>query len=179
MSWEYHLLVCVGIALARVVDVSLGTLRMLAVMNGRRWLAWGLGFLEVLVWVMVVSHVIKAVTWENWYYGVAYAFGFATGCWVGIAVEQALAHGERAVRVFTRRAVDVAPVIRGEGFGVTVFTGHGKDGPVDMLYIEAKRRLVPRVIEIACEADPASFYVVEDVRYKSSAANPDALALKK
>jgi uncharacterized protein YebE (UPF0316 family) len=179
MSWEYHLLMCVGIALARVVDVSLGTLRMLAVMNGRRWLAWGLGFVEVLVWVMVVSHVIKAITWENWYYGVAYAFGFATGCWVGIAVEQALAHGEQAVRVFTRRGIELAAVMRGEGLGVTVFSGHGKDGPVDMLYIEVKRRRVPMVTALVREMDPAAFYVVDDVRYKSMSGSPDALALKK
>jgi len=179
MGWEYHLLMCVGIAAARVVDVSLGTLRMLAVMNGRRSLAWTLGFFEVLVWVMVVSHVIKAVTWEHWYYGVAYAFGFATGCWVGIAVEQRLAHGEQAVRVFTRRGIELAAVMRGEGLGVTVFSGQGKDGPVDMLYVELKRRRVPMVTGLVRQIDPTAFYVVEDVRYKSRAANPDALALKK
>lgn len=175
MVWE-HLLMCVLIAAARVVDVSLGTLRMLAVMNGRRWLSWTLGFFEVFIWVMVVSHVIKNITWEYWYYGVAYAFGFATGCWVGIAVEQRIAHGVQAVRVFTRRGGEIAPILRGEGWGVTTFDGQGKDGPVEMLFITVKRRLVPRVVAIVRRVDPAAFYVVDDVRYKSL---PGADALKK
>lgn len=168
MEWYYHLVICVGIAATRVVDVSLGTLRMIAVVNGRRWLAWGLGFFEVLLWVMVVSHVIRTIDLEHWYYGVAYALGFATGNWVGIAVEQRLAHGEQAVRVFTRAGEGIAAVIRGEGYGVTVFDGEGKDGPVEMLYITMRRKSVPRVIEIVRKMDSMAFYVVDEVKYKST-----------
>ena len=178
MDWQYHLLMCVGIAAARVVDVSLGTLRMLAVVHGRRSLAWSLGFFEVLIWVLVVSHVIRTIDLEHWYYGVAYALGFATGNWVGIAVEQQLAHGEQSVRVFSRRGDAIAAVLRGDGVGVTVFMGQGKDGPVEMLFITVKRKRVPDVTRIVREMDPGAFYVVDDVRYKSM-TNFDALALTK
>lgn len=178
MGLEHHIAVCILIAAARVVDVSLGTLRMIAVVHGRRGLAWALGFFEVLLWVMVVSQVIRVIDLEHWYYGVAYALGFATGNWVGIAIEQRLAHGEQAVRVFTRRGSELAAVLRGSGYGVTTFVGHGKDGPVDMLYIEALRRHVPDVIATVRAFDAAAFYVVDDVRYKSG-SGPDALALKK
>ncbi len=179
MDWTYHLLVCVGIFAARIVDVALGTLRMIAVVNGRRWLAWTLGFFEVLVWVLVVSHVIRTIDLEHWYYGVAYALGFASGCWVGIWFEQLLAHGEQAVRVFTRRGSELSPRLRGEGWGVTSFVGQGKDGPVEMLYITVKRKSVPRVTAMVREVDAAAFYVVDDVRYKSMTPSPAASALLK
>lgn len=156
---------CLLIILARIADVSLGTIRMVSVINGKRWPSWFLGFAEVLVWIIVVSRVIQTIN-ESPLYPIAYALGFATGNFLGITIESRLAFGEQMVRVFTRHE-GAAEALRAEGFGVTEFDGRGRDGPIRMLFIQSPRRDVPSVLAKARELDASCFYLVDDVRLKS------------
>jgi uncharacterized protein YebE (UPF0316 family) len=161
---------CLLIILARIGDVSLGTIRTLCVVNGRRGLAWGLGFFEVLIWVLAVSQVIRNLTHPA--YALSYAFGFATGNYVGMMLESWLAFGIQVVRVFTRRGAELAGVLRDDGFQVTEFIGQGRDGPVSVLFIQTDRKHVRRVADGARAYDPACYYVVEDIRHASTPFTP-------
>lgn len=155
------------IVAARVADVSLGTLRTVAVINGRKHLAWGLGFAEVLIWVLVVSQVITTVR-DNWVNAIAYAFGFATGNFVGILIEQYFAFGRQIIRVFTRHGAAMAESMRAEGLRVTEFEGKGRDGPVTMLFIETERRGAQAVVQAARNVDADCYYTIGDVREAST-----------
>jgi len=161
------LLNCPIIILARVADVSLGTVRTAAVIHGRRWMAWALGFAEVLIWVLVVSKVITTVN-QNLWYPIAYAFGFATGNFIGITLEQYFAYGHQVVRIFTRDGGAMATKLREEELGVTLFQGEGRDGPVQMLFIETERRTATEVVGMARELDPQCYYIVDDIRVVSA-----------
>jgi uncharacterized protein YebE (UPF0316 family) len=155
------------IILARIGDVTLGTIRTVAVINGRRWLSWVLGFFEVLLWIVVVSRVIQTIG-ESPLYPIAYALGFATGNFIGITIENHVAYGEQVVRIFSRRGAAVAAILRERGFRVTEFDGRGRDGPVEMLFIETRRKSVPLALDVARDIDPDCFYVVDDVRVASA-----------
>jgi hypothetical protein len=85
------------IFLARVIDVSLGTLRIIFIARGRRKLAPLLGFFEVLIWIVVVSQVMQNLHSPLSF--IAYAAGFATGNYVGMWIEDKLAIGTLIVRV--------------------------------------------------------------------------------
>jgi uncharacterized protein YebE (UPF0316 family) len=50
------------IFLARIIEVSLGTLRVIFVNKGHRKQAFLLGFIEVTIWVFVASRVIVGIT---------------------------------------------------------------------------------------------------------------------
>lgn len=161
------LIKCVLIFLARIGDVSLGTLRTVVVMQGRRGLSWLLGFFEVLIWVFAVSAVISNL--NHPLLAISYALGFATGNYVGLTIEQWWAPGRQVVRVFSRIGREMAERLRADGYGVTLFTGEGRDGPVNSLYIQTARRGADALTDLAREIDPACFYVVEDVREASTA----------
>lgn len=163
------------IVFARIADVSLGTLRTVAVIHGRKFAAWSLGFVEVLIWVLVVSSVIQTVR-ENWVNAIAYALGFATGNFVGIAIEQYFAFGHQIVRVFTRAGPLVAEKMRGAGLGVTEFEGKGRDGPVTMLLIEVERRKAREVVDLARDIDASCFYTIDDIRETSHSRSLNELA---
>lgn len=165
------LLGCLIIFAARLGDVSLDTLRMVAVIRGRRHLAWALGFFQVLIWVYAIAHVMKNISQPP--YAIAYALGFATGNFLGITIEGWLAHGDQVIRIFTRNGDELAARLRGHGYGVTIFDGRGKDGPVNQLYIEATRRKVSDVSRLARQMDPTCFYVIDDVRMASTADRPE------
>lgn len=162
------------IFLARVADVSLGTLRTGFIIRGMRGYAFAFGFVEVLVWVVVVAKVITSLSHPI--YLIAYALGFACGTVVGITVEGWFAIGEQVVRIFCPNGSTVATALRERGFRVTDFTGRGLAGPVSLLFVQVRRRQTRRVIDVALECDPTCFYTVDDVRLVSSvvAASPQA-----
>ncbi len=163
------LLMCVLIVLARIADVSLGTIRTIVVVQGRRTLAFVLGFFELLIWVSIVSRVILHLH-EQPVYAVAYALGFALGNYVGMTIENRLALGRQVVRVITRQGPELAAALRENGLVVTQFDGYGRDGPVEELLVEVERKAVPQVIRLARGRDPKCYYMVDDVRLASSAA---------
>lgn len=166
MSWTI-LATCLLIILARITDVSLGTLRTVCVVNGHKGRAWILGFFEVLVWVLVVSKVIANLNHPA--YAIAYAIGAASGSWVGITVEQRLAFGEQVVRIFSRLGEQIAAKLREGGYRVTEIEGHGRDGPVELLFIEVPRKEAMRVAQTARTLDPQCYFVVDDIRMTSAA----------
>ena len=147
------ILTCVLIVFARIADVSIGTIRTINVVQGRRTVAVILGFFEVLIWVVVVSRVINQIN-ERPIYPIAYAFGFALGNYIGMTIENKLAMGRQVVRIFTRSGAELATALRDGGYRVTQFDGCGRDGPVQQLVIEIHRREAPKVIQRARGLDP-------------------------
>jgi uncharacterized protein YebE (UPF0316 family) len=164
---------CLLIVLARIGDVSFGTIRTICVVNGRRGIAWILAIFEILIWLAVVSKVITNL--NNYYYAISYAIGYATGNYVGITIEKYLAFGEQVVRVFTRKGEAMAAVLRDAGFGVTMLVGQGRDGPVDLLFVQTLRKVAPKAAQQAHRIDPECFIVVDDIRSTSNAYARTAL----
>lgn len=160
---------CLLIMAARIGDVSLGTLRTVVMVQGRRGLAFVLAIAEILIWVFVVSAVITQIR-DTPIYGVAYALGFALGTWIGMLWESRLALGRQAVRIITRLGPDMASVLRERGLVVTQFDGHGRDGPVQQLFLELPRRLARGVIAQARAVDPGCYVWIDDVRFASTGA---------
>jgi uncharacterized protein YebE (UPF0316 family) len=163
MNWDV-VLTCLVIIIARIADVSLGTLRTVFIVQGRRYTSWIIGFVEILIWVIVVSKVVEDMA-ENWVYAFSYATGFAIGTFVGMTIEHHLAVGEQVVRVFTRQGRKLATIVRTAGYGVTLFDGEGKDGPIQLLFIKIPRRKVPRLKVWLEDLDPQCYLIVDDVRF--------------
>lgn len=171
MPWDLIVNVLL-IVVARVADVSLGTIRTVSVVQGRRFSALALGFFEVLIWIFVVAKVVN-VALVNPAYAIAYALGFALGNFIGITIEERIAVGSQVVKVFSREGKRVASVMREKGFRATTFLGEGRDGPVYQVFIKTDRRRVKQVCAIAREIDPKCFYLIEAVRSSSSVAESD------
>jgi uncharacterized protein YebE (UPF0316 family) len=154
---------------ARIADVSIGTVRVIVTVQGRSVIAFFLGICELLIWITVVSTVIRQVD-EQPILALFYAFGFATGNVVGISLERKLALGFIILRVITRTAGKLlAEQIRAKGQAVTVFRGEGMRGPVDELYIACRRRELQRILDIVKAEDPDAFYITEMARDVSNA----------
>ncbi|MBN1961172.1 MAG: hypothetical protein JW841_09510 [Deltaproteobacteria bacterium] len=145
----------------RIIDVSLGTVRTLAIVNGRIKLAVFLGFIEVLIWISVVSQVIIRIH-EHIVVALAFAGGFATGNAVGILFEKKLALGNAVVRIISAGSGEaIVKAIREAGQTATTFAGQGRDGPVTLIYIRCSRRKISEFITLARKLDPQSFCAVE------------------
>ncbi len=157
----------------RIVDVSIGTLRTLAVVNGRIPLSVCLGFFEVLLWVFGVSQLFSRIT-ESPYLIIAYAAGFATGNAVGITFERTLAMGMVVVRmVSTNYGSEMMTALTNSGAErITTFAGHNERGVVTLVYMIAPRRRVGQITRHARLVDPGLFYTIEPLRQWGSGDIP-------
>lgn len=163
------------IFVARIVDVTLGTLRIVFVSRGRRNIAPIFGFVEVLIWVIAISQIMKNL--DNPVSYVAYAAGFATGTYVGLYIEDKLAIGLLIVRVITAQgAKELIERLHEAHYGVTHVDAQGATGRTNLLYTVIKRKDLPRVTAIIHGVTPKAFLSVEEIRSTEEGVFPPASA---
>lgn len=163
-----YLILPLAIFCARVLDVSIGTIRVILLGRGMRVLAPLLGFVEVTIWLLAISQIMRDLT--NWVYVLAYAGGFATGNYVGMFIEGRLAIGLSMVRVVAPGdTARLRRFLRRAGFRVTSTPATGAVGPVEIIFTVIPRRRLQRVEEIIRRCNPHAFYTIEDVRFVSQA----------
>ena len=150
--------------LARICDVSIGTVRTIVTVQGRTVIAFCLAVVEISIWITIVSTVIHQVK-DNPLLIAFYAVGYATGNVVGIMVERKIAFGTTILRIITRTAgEEIAAYLREKGQPVTIFHGEGMHSPVHMLYIACRRRDLKWILPQVQQIDPELFYVIEQAR---------------
>jgi uncharacterized protein YebE (UPF0316 family) len=150
------------IFLVRVVDVSMGTIRIIFVSRGIRYFAAILGFFEVLIWLFAISQIMRNLNSPMHY--IAYAAGFSMGNFVGITIERRLSLGNRVVRIITRKDSSLLiSALKKIGYGITIIDGEGATGPVKLIFSVVRRDHVPELIQTIKNFNPNAFYTIEDV----------------
>jgi len=140
------------IFMARILDVSIGTLRIIFVAKGLKYFAAILGFFESLIWLIAVTQVMQNL--NSWYTYIAFACGFAAGNYFGVVLEERIAVGNLLIRVITMKEADeLVRVLRKAGYGVTSVDALGEFGPVKLIFSIIKKY------------NPKAFYTIEDMRY--------------
>lgn len=165
MEWfDDPVVVSIGIFLARVADVSLGTVRTILIFRGHSLAAALLGFFEILIWLFAAAKAIQNL--DKWYYAASYAGGFAMGNYVGIWLESKLALGSELVRAISRDlTIDLAGQLRARGHSVTELPGNDDaQVPVEVLLIVERRRRVPELLEEIREIDPNAIITISDIK---------------
>jgi uncharacterized protein YebE (UPF0316 family) len=155
------ILLGIVIFLARVTDVSMGTMRTISIVQGRTRIAFILGFVEVSMWLVIISTVIHSIS-DKPILGIFYALGFSTGNVVGILLEKRLAFGHIILRIISPQSgKEIAEKIRETGHAVTTFQGQGLSGPVTMLYVVCSRKEQNDVVQMVRSIEPDAFYTVD------------------
>lgn len=159
------------IFVSRIVDVTLGTVRLIFVSRGFRHLAPIVGFFEVLIWILVIGQIMQNLSNPVCY--LAYAGGFATGNYVGILIAEKLSLGVVLIRVITQKeAGPLLERLRKRDYGVTSVEGTGANGPVRVVFTIVRRREVERVVNLVKEFNPHAFYSIEEVGFVEKGVFP-------
>lgn len=158
-----YIIMPILIFLARICDVSIGTLRIIFVSKGKKNIAPILGFFEVLIWIIAISKIMQNL--DNYVNYVAYAAGFATGNFVGMIIEEKLAMGIQMIRVFANeRGRDLIQILNSNGFGATSVEAYGAKERVHLVYSIVHRHELERVLDLINEFNPKAFFTIEDVK---------------
>ncbi len=151
------------ILIARIVDVTLGTIRLIFISKGEKLLSAVIGFFEVLIWLLAITRIMDNLS--NIYAYLAYALGFSLGTYIGIILEQKILIGKVIVRVITHKdSKDLIEELRRKRYTFTCIGVDGPDGEVKSLHVICHKKDVGKVINYVTEYDENAFYSVEDVR---------------
>jgi uncharacterized protein YebE (UPF0316 family) len=169
--WYTWVLIPSLIFIARVADVSIGTIRIVFISKGLKLLAPILGFFEIFIWLLAMTKVFENL--DNWFYFIAYSAGFAVGNYIGLLIEEKLALGYANLQIITQKSgIDLARKLSEEGFGVTWNDANGSRGKVTVIYCVIKRSNFPRVSEVIKKYNPRAFYTIEDIRFANQGVFP-------
>lgn len=156
----------VFIFFARILDVSIGTLRIMFVSRGYRLEATILGFIEILIWIIVIAQIFNNL--DNWLNFLAYAGGFATGIYMGMFIEERMKKGVQLFRIIPLKDSDILfEKLKESRFRVVAVDGEGIKGPIKVIFTIAKRSRWQELANLISLYAPNSFYSAEDVRFTS------------
>ena len=151
---------------ARVGDVSINTLRIMFMMNGKKNIAPFLGFFEALIWLLAIGQIFQNI--DNPLSYLAYAAGFGTGTYVGMYFDEKLAFGRVLVRVITPEPMlDLMDYMKENDHRFTNVGGEGRFGKVNLLFTVLKRDSLKSFIEKVKSLDEKAFYTIEGVKRAS------------
>jgi uncharacterized protein YebE (UPF0316 family) len=163
-SWAFTWIVLpILIFCARICDVSIGTLRVVFISRGNKYIAPIMGFFEVIIWLVAIGQIMKHLTNVMCY--VAYGGGFAAGTYLGMWIVDRLSMGSSLVRVITSRDTSqLEERLRAMGYGVTTVEAVGKEGDTTMLHTVIRNQDLKVVLDLVEQFNPRAFYTVEDIR---------------
>ena len=156
------LLAALSIFILRLLDQTLGTLRILYVNKGKPLFGAILGFIESAIWIVAISQVIQDLNDPFLIFG--YALGFAAGTIMGSYIENTIAIGDIVVRIFVPKDSDsekVAEQLRTNGLGVTIINGEGMQGEVTIAWCVTPRKRLKEVMRIISEITPDAYVTTE------------------
>ncbi|HOE61434.1 MAG TPA: DUF2179 domain-containing protein [Kiritimatiellia bacterium] len=151
------------IFVARILDVSIGTLRVIFVSKGYRLYAPILGFFEVVIWLLAIRQIMNHV--DNVLCYLAYGLGFAVGNYIGIGLDERLSLGTVLVRIVPRYdTTELIDHLRRMGFGASLVDIEGMSGKLKMIFAIVKRKDLTALLAIIQEHNPQAFVTIEDVK---------------
>jgi uncharacterized protein YebE (UPF0316 family) len=172
----HFIMVPILIFLARVVDVSINTMRVMFMLGGKKVVSVVLGFFEAFIWLVAISQILQNISSIASYF--AYAGGFAAGIYVGMFIEEKLAVGNVIVRIITQiNSSDLISVLRKRfGFKITSINAETNTGKADLIFLVLKRNNLKGLIEIINQYSPNAFYTIENVKYVKEDMAPNLFA---
>jgi uncharacterized protein YebE (UPF0316 family) len=157
---------------ARICDVTMGTIRVIFISKGIRYLAPVIGFFEVIIWLLAIGQVMNNLT--NVVSYVAYGAGFATGTYIGMYIEEKISLGLTSVRIITKEdPQELVQYLRSHNYGVTSVDGEGATGRVKMVFTIIRRQDLAHVVGTIRQFHPNAFYSVEEVKSVAEGVFPD------
>jgi uncharacterized protein YebE (UPF0316 family) len=147
----------------RCIDVSMGTMRMILTIQGRRTMSAIIGFVEVTVFITAVASVVRGPLDPLRIF--AYGGGFAAGTFLGMTLDRRLGLGDAVVRVITKSHKQLTAALTSAGFGLTLVDGRGGRGSeVGVVFSVCRRNRLQEVMAIISRIDRSAIVSVQEVR---------------
>lgn len=158
-------LVCLIICAAKIIEITIQSLKTCMMVKGQRVKAAALGFLECAIWGLVISTIIGTLG-DNLFLLLFYCVGYATGLFLGSTIESKIALGTSNLELIANddSTAKIVEYLKKNGRGYTVLDGYGSTDKMNMIFIVLPRRDMNKVLrEIRAICENKVFVVASDV----------------
>ncbi len=166
---------CLLIFFGRIIDVSLGTLRMLSTVKEKRFQAALYGFCEVFVWFIIVRDALNS-SGPVMVLALSYAAGYACGTFAGSYLSNYLVPGSVTLEIITTNRSDTIPnALREQGYGISVLNVNESQfgEPKYLIIADVNKKRVPALRDSVIALDPGAFIMLrESMGHISGHARP-------
>ncbi len=159
------ILVCFLVCGAKIVEITIQSLKTCMMVKGQRLKAAGLGFVECTIWGLVISTIIGTLG-DNLFLLLFYCVGYATGLFLGSTIESKIALGTSNLEIIAsvENTAIILDYLKEHNRGFTVFEGHGSTQPMNMIFIVLPRKEAGRVLrDLRHRCDKNLFVVASEV----------------
>ena len=159
------ILVCLLVCAAKIVEITIQSLKTCMMVKGQRLKAACLGFVECTIWGLVISTLIGTLG-DNLLLLVFYCAGYATGLFLGSTLESKIALGTSNLELIAsdESTAKITAYLKENDRGYTVFEGHGSKEKMNMIFVVLPRKETPKVLgEIRKSCDNKVFVAVSEV----------------
>lgn len=157
--------VCLIVCCAKIVEISIQSLKTCMMVKGQRLKAAGLGFVECIIWGLVISTIISTLG-DNYLLLVFYCFGYAVGLFLGSTIESKIAIGTSNLELIANDESTelITTYLKEKNMGYTVLDGRGSKDKMNMIFIVLARKETPKVLrDIRKVCDNKVFVVASEV----------------
>lgn len=165
LSTLHPALVCLIVCAAKIIEISIQSLKTCMMVKGQRMKAAGLGFVECVIWGLVISTIIGTLG-DNLLLLLFYCVGYAAGLFIGATIENKIALGTSNLELIAsdESTKIITEYLKENNRGYTVFEGHGSKDKMNMIFIVLPRKETPALLrEIRKVTDNKVFVVASEV----------------
>ena len=159
-------LLCLKIFFARIIDVSLGTVRTMLTVKGKKFYASLIGFIEVLIWFLVVREALNTEE-SGIIIALSYALGYATGTFIGGVLSSKFIVTPVTVQIVTKIEIEsMMAVLKNNHYGCSILdvTGY-EQTPKKMIIVETTSKRIKSLTRLVNEVDDKAFIVISETKY--------------
>ncbi len=158
-------LVCIIVCSAKIIEISIQSLKTCMMVKGQRLKAAALGFIECTIWGLVISTIIGTLG-DNILLLLFYCAGYAAGLFIGSTIEGKIALGTSNLELIANdeSTEKIIAFLKANNKGYTVFDGYGSTDKMNMIFIVLPRKEAPRLLkDIRRVCDNKVFVVASEV----------------
>ncbi len=160
-----EILICLFIFLAKLMETSLATFRIIVINNGKKILGAILSAIISIIWIVSTSLVVLNIQ-QNILRIFFLAIGCFAGSYLGSFIEEKLAMGYTMLMVITNNTLGsiICNDLRKNGYAVTYTKATGKDNIKNVLFIMVERKKRLDVSSIIYKTDKDAMIICESAK---------------
>ncbi len=165
LSSIHPIAVCFIVCAAKIIEITIQSLKTCMMVKGERLKAAALGFVECAIWGLVISTIISTLG-DNYILLLFYCIGYASGLFIGSTLENKIALGTSNLEVIANAesTSKITAYLRDHNMGYTVFEGYGSKDKMNMIFIVLARKETGRVLkDLRRECDNKLFVAISDI----------------
>lgn len=155
------LFLCIKIFLARILDVSIGTVRLVFVVKERKVIASFIAFIEVLIWFVIVKEALITDV-SSPFIAISFAGGFASGTYIGSLISSKYIKGHLTLNIISDKFSEKdLNFLKSHNFGLSIINLENKK---KMIVIEINKTRLKELKDLITAIDKKAFIVVSETK---------------